>query len=990
MMEIKLSACTIAKNEAENIKKSIESYKKFVDEIIVVDTGSVDDTIKVAEEAGAKVLKFEWIDDFAAAKNYAIDNSTGDWIIFLDADEWFDGDSAKNIKKAIGETVKNKFSSVACKLVNFSTETEVMEVGTVTRIFKKDKNIKYERPIHEILFDEKANEPLPGLFSYDLTINHSGYMCDILKKKAERNKKFLDKTYALGKALPIDYFYCLRENININPDLSNYFFKLIENTPDYEEKISKYNIASAVDENKIKLVNKFPNEYSFEKRLEILKKAQESQEGNPIFKYYEYALFINTDKKRAIQALKEAVELSKDFEKKHPDKINSFYAKSGDVFAVLGEYEILINDKVKALDYFSQSIRAEVCNQKAFWGIISLIGKEKNEDIIIFLNSLYDKNNKDALKFLVGMLRFTSLHEVFLYFFVEYNKKYDEVDCSFFTSRLITGNFDEITDVYTKIFNESKDIQAMTFISAALIAGNMKEKYSQNSGIILPAYSKILNAYFNEYKLDNISEGEYVIFRNIFNEIAFIAEGSTLEKLLDTLDNYKERAYFDTIKYYFESYDYEKTCEWIRIALRKNINSEDFKAYINYVLTNVYFRTGDFEKLESSLGEVISRGYLSQDIIILCEILEADDEKLENYYDLYNDLAEVKRVGVLDKIEDVKSDGIKFITLEAFKSEIKNKPIGLITEQIAEFFNFADKAFKDKAYAYAEKFYKIAIKYGYNKDICYYSLGYIYNYFNKPDLSFYCYEQAFTENFLLAKKLLPESHPNYNYVYSKKEENYTLKCPICGEEGKPFATYVNIEDEGLSYNQPVIVEYMMCDKCHHIFAKNDNKGKNFWYNEEENSSNIDDCRIEGAYECLEDVGRQVKGNKILILSKDSGEIGAAAENLNYEIGTAQDGYDVIFAGDILEKVGDIKREIRNIKEKLRKDSVAVFNVFDFENAFSKLKDRPLWAGSGKTNVFSRQSLNKIFSQFDLEIAKISVSKSEKGRIIVFVRRIDIL
>jgi len=112
-MSIKLSACTIAKNEALNIGKSIDSYKEYVDEIIIVDTGSIDETAKIAEEKGAKVLHFEWKNDFAAAKNFALDNATGDWIIFLDADEWFDGDTAKNIKEGIKNAVAQNYNAVA-------------------------------------------------------------------------------------------------------------------------------------------------------------------------------------------------------------------------------------------------------------------------------------------------------------------------------------------------------------------------------------------------------------------------------------------------------------------------------------------------------------------------------------------------------------------------------------------------------------------------------------------------------------------------------------------------------------------------------------------------------------------------------------------------------------------------------------------------------------------------------------------------------------
>ena len=77
----------IVKNEKHNLPRCLDSAKPYVDEIIVVDTGSVDGTPEIAAEYGAKVSYFEWCDDFAAARNYAISQISGDWILMLDADE---------------------------------------------------------------------------------------------------------------------------------------------------------------------------------------------------------------------------------------------------------------------------------------------------------------------------------------------------------------------------------------------------------------------------------------------------------------------------------------------------------------------------------------------------------------------------------------------------------------------------------------------------------------------------------------------------------------------------------------------------------------------------------------------------------------------------------------------------------------------------------------------------------------------------------------
>lgn len=82
-----LSLCMIVKNEKENLARCLASVKPYVDEMIVVDTGSADGTPEIALNHGAKVSYFEWCDDFAAARNYSIAQASGDWILVLDADE---------------------------------------------------------------------------------------------------------------------------------------------------------------------------------------------------------------------------------------------------------------------------------------------------------------------------------------------------------------------------------------------------------------------------------------------------------------------------------------------------------------------------------------------------------------------------------------------------------------------------------------------------------------------------------------------------------------------------------------------------------------------------------------------------------------------------------------------------------------------------------------------------------------------------------------
>ena len=82
-----LSVCLIVKNEARHLDRCLTSVREFADEIIVVDTGSADATVDIARAHGARVCHFEWQDDFSLAKNFSIEQATGDWILSLDGDE---------------------------------------------------------------------------------------------------------------------------------------------------------------------------------------------------------------------------------------------------------------------------------------------------------------------------------------------------------------------------------------------------------------------------------------------------------------------------------------------------------------------------------------------------------------------------------------------------------------------------------------------------------------------------------------------------------------------------------------------------------------------------------------------------------------------------------------------------------------------------------------------------------------------------------------
>lgn len=93
--ECKLTLCMIVKNEERYISRCLSSVQDIVDEIVIADTGSQDNTKDICKSFQARVFDFEWENDFAKARNYALQHAEGDWILMLDADEELDQETGR-------------------------------------------------------------------------------------------------------------------------------------------------------------------------------------------------------------------------------------------------------------------------------------------------------------------------------------------------------------------------------------------------------------------------------------------------------------------------------------------------------------------------------------------------------------------------------------------------------------------------------------------------------------------------------------------------------------------------------------------------------------------------------------------------------------------------------------------------------------------------------------------------------------------------------
>lgn len=150
---ISLSICMIVKNEEDVIKRSLNSAKKIADEIIIVDTGSTDNTKKIAKNFTNKIYDFKWCDDFSKARNYSFSKATKDYIMWLDADDIIlEQDIEKIIKLKHTLKLNPNIDMIMFKYNMLDKTSNKITLSYYReRIFKREKNYKWISPIHEVI-----------------------------------------------------------------------------------------------------------------------------------------------------------------------------------------------------------------------------------------------------------------------------------------------------------------------------------------------------------------------------------------------------------------------------------------------------------------------------------------------------------------------------------------------------------------------------------------------------------------------------------------------------------------------------------------------------------------------------------------------------------------------------------------------------------------------------------------------------------------------
>ena len=141
-----LSLSMIVRNEEARLAACLASVKGFADEMVLVDTGSVDATVAIAEQAGARVERMEWPGDFAPARNHALQHLKGDWVLVLDADEQLRPEVIPSLKALMAQP-----DVLVINMLRYEIGAAMAPYSSVSRLFRRHPSIQWSRPYHSMI-----------------------------------------------------------------------------------------------------------------------------------------------------------------------------------------------------------------------------------------------------------------------------------------------------------------------------------------------------------------------------------------------------------------------------------------------------------------------------------------------------------------------------------------------------------------------------------------------------------------------------------------------------------------------------------------------------------------------------------------------------------------------------------------------------------------------------------------------------------------------
>lgn len=475
-MGASLSVCMIVRDEEKDLPRCLESIQGIADELIVVDTGSVDNTKAIAKSYGAKVYDFEWVDDFSKARNYSLEKATGDWILILDGDDEFERRDAGLLKELINkpDAADIYIFNTICYIGNKAGADRIFNVNI--RLFRNIPEFRYQGRIHESIISQKSDVRMEPV---GITIYHYGYLNPNVKEhdKRKRNMRILEQQLQEQPNNPY-FLFCM----------GNEYFALGQLEKSLEYFCSAFEKCNKGDIYVPKLIIRIIMAYQLLKDYD--KAFSYIEQALSLYPQFTDAEYIRGTIYHSLGYLNKAI---KSFEKclamSEPPPVLSFLIGVGSYkpYYALGCIANQLGDLSGALVYFNQVLLAKPDFYDAIYAIGEVLTKtisDKNE-LKEKLLQYFDSSNPAALVMLADLLFLQKQYDLSLEFAekaAQIGSDTEELIYLRAQCRLYLNSYSEAAALFEQISSTSKLYRrslTLCFISLLL-----QGKHEQAAGLL--------------------------------------------------------------------------------------------------------------------------------------------------------------------------------------------------------------------------------------------------------------------------------------------------------------------------------------------------------------------------------------------------------------------------------------------------------------------------------------------------------------------------
>lgn len=703
--------------------RSINSVKDIVDELVVVDTGSTDDTVKLSQEAGARTEYFEWIGDFSAARNYALGHVSGDIVFFLDADEWFPTALTSEDRNEIEQIFLNTPQIQAIQLVinNLNSQGAVKTSSTANRILRSGQDTRFHKRIHEQFLHNNGALPFVYISNNKWQLDHCGYVEEIFESKMSRNIELLEEAAKNAKTPEerhFQYCYLVREYSQHNAlQEALRCLKLVLAEPDMIRKhCFTYDHGFAPLLYIMLAVAKQARESVSRRELQrkvvdTFKKNLASYPGTATIDLY-FETFFDLKDDRLLVKIEPALEAAR----RIPDSPISYYYEAEAVINNQAAQASFRRGKLTAaMEYAVKSFKfTEEQNPHALHVLLSCLRGQPAADIILFLNSQFDLNNPQRLNFLSAGTRVQGFRDIHAYYLDKRIKAELATKGDYLYLLLLYGKHTETVEMAKQIYDDATADTITQIIFLASVCADSEQIFRDNKAV-MGKYDDVLEAYFSKKPLESVTDGQFAILAENFPLIAFAAGMERADAFLAVFSVESLLVYKIRTKYCIDSGLFE-------FALTKEIPDESDYACC-CLAVQAMTMSGRLDEAFEIAKSQLELGYMDESLLTYLLALSeraqgtlktASRMLYDKYMPLYDrliDLRDIVNTGyIVDDSDKKKAKPLKTLTPAQFKKQLAEDAENPYILGLVEICERAARLFEEKSMpAAALECYRLAL-----------------------------------------------------------------------------------------------------------------------------------------------------------------------------------------------------------------------------------------------------------------------------------------